>query len=129
MSRKTKLNEKIWEIIVRGGVRDGYAISDACAMANVGRSTFYKWLEKYPDLNKAIVEATDLQWKYASWKIKNGYRGYNRPHLVRLSKDYQSPNNVPFEIPPVESKTDSKILDGVSDDDALWLAKSIENAY
>ena len=29
-------------------------------------STFYKWLTDFPDFNKAVVEATDLQWKYTS---------------------------------------------------------------
>lgn len=125
MSRKMKLNEKIWQIIV-GGVRDGYTITDACAMANVGRSTYYKWISKYPDFNKAIVEATDLQWKYAYWRVRNGYRGYERPHLVRPSKYYRSPGNLPFEIPPIEQNIFPKEIDS---DDASWLAKSIENAY
>lgn len=127
MSRKMKLTEQIWEIIV-GGVRDGYTITDACAMANVGRSTFYKWLEKYPDFNKAIVEATDLQWKYAYWRVRNGYRGYKRPHLVRPSKDYQSPGNVPFEIPSVESNTIDNVLNP-NNDESLWWKLSMDNAY
>ena len=125
MSRKLKLTETTWAIIVRG-VRDGYTISDACAMANVGRSTYYKWLAKFPDLNKAIVEATDLQWKYANWRVKNCYRGYERPHLNRPSKYYQSPDNVPFSIPPVEGDTESVNPDS---DEALWEKWSIENAY
>lgn len=127
MSRKMKLTEQIWEIIV-GGVRDGYTITDACAMANVSRSTFYKWLEKYPDFNKAIVEATDLQWKYAYWRVRNGYRGYKRPRLVRPSKDYQSPGNVPFKIPSVESNTINSVLNP-NNDESLWWKLSMDNAY
>ena len=125
MSRKSGLTERVWQTIV-GGIRDGYTITDACAMANVSRSAFYKWLTDFPDFNKAVVEATDLQWKYANWRIRHGYRGYERHHLNRPSKAYQSPNNVPFDIPPVESEVPPVDLD---EDEALWEKWSWENAY
>ena len=89
-------------------------------------STFYKWLTDFPDFNKAVVEATDLQWKYTNWRIRHGYRGYERHNLNRPSKAYQSPNNVPFNIPPVESEVPPVDPD---DDEALWEKWSWENVY
>ena len=97
MSRKTKLTKNRWEILTNA-VKYGYTISDACEMAHIGRSTYYKWLSDYPDLNKVIVEATDLQWKYADWRSRYDYRGYERRNLNRPSLSYSSPNNLPFDI-------------------------------
>lgn len=101
MSRKIKLTKERTQIIV-GAIRDGYTITDACEMACIGRGTYYKWLEEFPDFNKAVVEATDLQWKYATWRVRHGYRGYERRHLNRPPVNYKSPNNIPFTIRPVE---------------------------
>lgn len=101
MARKIKLTEKRAQIIV-GAIRDGYTITDVCEMACIGRSTYYKWLEEFPDFNKAVVEATDLQWKYATWRVRHGYRGYERHHLNRPSVNYKSLNNMPFAMPPAE---------------------------
>ncbi|MBR2543600.1 hypothetical protein IKF03_03360 [Candidatus Saccharibacteria bacterium] len=128
MSKKTKLTKKTWEIIVNG-VLEGCTITDVCELACIGRSTYYKWLSDYPDFNKAVVEATDLQWKYASWRVKHGCRRYRRRRLNRPSKSYQSPGNVPFAIPAVEPDPTRAMLDELSDDDALWLIQSINNAY
>lgn len=95
-------------------------------MVNVSRSAFYEWLTGFPDFNKAVVEVTDLQWKYANWRIRRDYRGYERHHLNRLSKAYHSPDNVPFDIPPVESEMPPVNLDN---NEALWEKWSWENAY
>lgn len=46
---------------------------------------------------KAVVEATDLQWKYAEQLVRSGYRGYTR-RLNRPSVNYQSLGNIPFEM-------------------------------
>ena len=122
MSNRTKFTKERWGTVV-GTIRDGYTLTDACQMAGIGRSTVYKWLKIYPDLNKAIVEATDLQWKYTSYQMRRNYRGYKR-NLVRPSKYYQSPNNVPFKIPPIESKDDNKVLE-----ENKWWLESMRNAY
>lgn len=123
MGRKTKFTQERTEIIL-GLIRDGYSIVDACRGADVARSTFYKWLDEYPDLNKAVCEATDLQWKYAPYLVRRRKpRGYNR-HLNRPSANYQSPNNLPFTMPDIDN---GKSLDEVYED---WLrTESIENAY
>lgn len=97
MSRKLKLTKERMQIIVEG-IRNGFTITDVCDMAHIGRSTYYKWLGEFPDFNKAIVEATDLQWKYIDWQMQKYYRGYTRSRLNRPSKYYQSPNNLPFDI-------------------------------
>ena len=128
MSKKSKLTAERWKIIT-GGIRDGYTVSDACKMACIGRSTYYKWLDEFPDFNKAIVEATDLQWKYADYMVRHGgYRGYKR-HLNRPSPAYQSPNNVPFEIPSVEPEAGETRLVDLESDEELWWKWSRENAY
>lgn len=123
MSRKTKFTKERAEIIL-GLIRDGYSITDACRGAGIARSTLYKWLGEYPDLNKAMCEATDLQWKYASYLVRRRRpRGYNR-HLNRPSADYQSPNNLPFPIPDVDN---NKSLDEI--DEKWWQTESVRNAY
>lgn len=123
MSRKTKFTKERAEIIL-GLIRDGYSITDACRGASIARSTLYKWLGEYPDLNKAMCEATDLQWKYASYLVRRRRpRGYNR-HLNRPSADYQSPNNLPFTMPDLDS---GRPFDEIYGD---WMhAESINNAY
>lgn len=98
MGKRSKLTEKRMEIILEC-IRSGYTIVDTCKKARIGRSTYYKWLEEFPDFNKAMVEATDLQWKYATWRPKYHYRSYERNHLNRPSQYFQSPNNLPFKMP------------------------------
>lgn len=122
MSRKTKFTKERAEIIL-GLIRDGYSITDACRGASIARSTLYKWLGEYPDLNKAMCEATDLQWKYASYLVRRRHpRGYNR-QLNRPSADYQSPNNLPFTMPDLD---DGKSFDETYED---WLrTESVDNA-
>lgn len=123
MSRKTKFTKERAEIVL-GLVRDGYSVTDACSGANIARSTFYKWLSEYPDFNKAVCEATDLQWKYASQLVrKRRPRGYNR-RLNRPSANYQSPNNLPFEMPDIDRK---QALNEAYEE--WWMRNSIENAY
>ena len=123
MSRKTKFTKERVEIIL-GLIRDGYSVTDACRGASIARSTLYKWLGEYPDLNKAMCEATDLQWKYASHLVRRRRpRGYNR-QLNRPSIDYQSPNNLPFPIPDVNN---NKSLDEI--DEKWWQTESVRNAY
>lgn len=123
MSRKTKFTKERAEIVL-GLVRDGYSVTDACRGANIARSTFYKWLSEYPDFNKAVCEATDLQWKYTSQLVrKRRPRGYNR-RLNRPSANYQSPNNLPFEMPNIDRK---QALDETYEE--WWMRNSIENAY
>lgn len=123
MSRKTKFTKERAEIIL-GLVRDGYSVTDACCGASIARSTLYKWLGEYPDFNKAMCEATDLQWKYASYLVrKRRPRAYNR-HLNRPSADYQSPNNLPFTMPDIDN---GKSFDEIYGD---WLrTESVDNAH
>lgn len=87
--------------IIVEGVKQGFTITDVCRAAGIGRSTFYKWLGDFPDFNKAVVEATDLQWKYVDWEMLKHYRGYTRRDLIRPSQYFQSPHNLPFEVPEV----------------------------
>lgn len=122
MSNRTKFTKERWQILI-DATKKGYTITDACRMAGIGRSTLYKWLKIYPDLNRAFVEATDLQWKYASHKIHHNYRGYKR-NLIRPSKYYESPNNVPFDIPAIDSEMDENI----SEENQWWI-ESMKNAY
>lgn len=96
MSRKTKFTPEVTERILVL-IRDGYTVSDACRGALISTDTFYRWCDKYPDFHKAVVEATDLQWKYAERLVRSGYRGYTR-RLNRPSVNYQSPGNMPFGI-------------------------------
>ena len=85
---------------------------------------YYKWLGEYPDLNKAVCEATDLQWKYAYDIVrKRKKRGYNRK-LNRPSENYQSPNNLPFTMPSVDS---GKSVDEIYEE--WWRTESVRNAY
>lgn len=97
-------------------IRNGYSVVDACRGADIGRSTYYKWLSDFPDFNKAVCEATDSQWKYAFQMVQRRKpRSYNR-HLNRPSSNYQSPNNLPFTMPDI-------------DDNTQWLAESMKDAY
>ena len=123
MSRKTKFTRERTEIIL-GLIREGYSITDACRSVGIGRSTYYKWLDEYPDLNKAVCEDTDLQWRYAYDMVRRRKkRGYNR-RLNRPAKDYQSPNNLPFTMPNVDS---GKSVDEIYEE---WLrTESVKNAY
>jgi len=123
MSRKTKFTKERTEIIL-GLIRDGYSVVDACRSVGIGRSTYYKWLGEYPDLNKAVCEATDLQWKYAYDVVRrHKKRGYSRK-LNRPAKDYRSPNNLPFPMPDIDN---GKPIDEFYDN---WLhTESIRNAY
>lgn len=124
MSKKmTKFTKERVEIVLEL-IRDGYFVVDACRGANIGRSTYYKWLSDFPDFNKAVCEATDLQWKYASQMVRRRRpRGYNR-HLNRPSANYQSPNNLPFTMPDVDRK---QAVDDVYEE--WWARESFENAY
>ena len=63
MARKTKFTKERIEIFL-GLIKEGYSVTDSCRGIGIARSTFYKWTDEYPDLNKAVCEATDLQWKY-----------------------------------------------------------------
>lgn len=96
MSRKSKFTPEVTERILTL-IRDGFTVSDACRGALISTDTFYRWCGKYPDFHKAVVEATDFQWKYAEQLVRSGYRGYTR-RLNRPSVDYRSPGNVEFEI-------------------------------
>ena len=123
MSRKTKFTKERAEIILEL-IRDGYSVTDACRGASIARSTLYKWLGEYPDLNKAMCEATDLQWKYAYDVVRRRRkRGYSRK-LNRPAKDYRSPNNLLFPMPDIDN---GKSVDEIYDN---WLrTESIRNAY
>ncbi len=96
MSRKTKFTPEVTKRILVL-IRDGYTMSDACRGARISTDTFYRWCDKYPDFHKAVVEATDLQWKYAEQLVRSGYRGYIR-RLNRPSVNYQSPENMGFKV-------------------------------
>lgn len=97
MSRKTKFTKDRIEIFLEM-IKEGYSVTDSCKGIGIARSTFYKWTDEYPDLNKAVCEATDLQWKYGYEIVrKRQKRGYDR-RLNRPSVNYQSPGNMPFEI-------------------------------
>lgn len=96
MSRKSKFTPEVTERVLTL-IRDGYTVSDACRGALISTDTFYRWCDKYPDFHKAVVEATDFQWKYAEQLVRSGYRSYTR-RLNRPSAGYQSPGNVPFEL-------------------------------
>lgn len=97
MSRKTKFTQERIEVFLEM-IKSGYSVTDSCRSIGIARSTFYKWTGEYPDLNKAVCEATGLQWKYA-YEItrRRRKRGYQR-RLNRPSASYQSPGNMPFEI-------------------------------
>ena len=97
MCRKTKFTKERIEIFL-GLIKEGYSVTDSCRGIGVARSTYYKWTDEYPDLNKAVCEATDLQWKYGYDVLRRRKkRGYTR-RLNRPSENYQSPGNMPFEI-------------------------------
>lgn len=94
--RKTKFRPEVVERILIL-IRDGYTVTDACRGACISTDTFYRWCDKYPDFHKAVVEATDLQWKYAEQLVRSGYRGYTR-QLNRPAVNYQSLGNMPFDL-------------------------------
>lgn len=96
MSKKSKFTPGVVERILTL-IRDGYTVSDACRGSLISTDTFYRWCDKYPDFHKAVVEATDLQWKYAEHLVRSGCRGYTR-RLNRPSVNYQSPENLLFEV-------------------------------
>lgn len=96
MSRKSKFTREVTERILTL-IRDGYTVSDACRGAHISTDIFYRWCDKYPDFHKAVVEATNLQWKYAEQLVRSGYRGYTR-RLNRPSVNYRSPGDMPFEM-------------------------------
>ena len=100
MTRKTKFTKERIEIFL-GLIKEGYSVTDSCRGIGVARSTYYKWTDEYPDLNKAVCEATDLQWKYGYDVLRRRKkRGYAR-QLNRPSSNYQSPGNMPFELPTI----------------------------
>ena len=90
-------------------------------MAGVTDITISRWRRRYPDFDaafkvqeslptpsvvgatntqtphKAVVEATDLQWKYAEQLVRSGYRSYTR-RLNRPSVNYRSAGNIGFKI-------------------------------
>ena len=97
MCRKTKFTKERIEIFL-GLIKEGYSVTDSCRGIGIARSTYYKWTNEYPDLNKSVCEATDLQWKYGYDVLRRRKkRGYAR-QLNRPSENYQSPGNMPFEI-------------------------------
>ena len=76
------------------------------------------------DRKEAVCKAMDLQWKYASQLVRRRKpRGYNR-RLNRSSANYQSPNNLPFEMPDIDR---DQSLDEAYEE--WWMRDSIENAY
>ena len=81
--------------------RGGYSVTDSCRGIGIARSTYYKWTDEYPDLNKAVCEATDLQWKYGYDVLRRRKKRDYARQLNRPSVNYQSPGNMPFEIPIV----------------------------
>ncbi len=96
MSRKSKFTREVTERILTL-IRDGYTVSDACRGAHISADIFYRWCDKYPDFHRAVVKATDLQWKYAEQLVRSGYRGYTR-RLNRPSVNYRSPGDMLFEM-------------------------------
>ena len=52
-------------------VSQGMAVYQACKLANIDQSTFWKWRQKYPDLMESVLTT---MVKYRAWQYTNDQR-------------------------------------------------------
>jgi transposase len=83
-----KQRKKEKEILVLESLRKGLSISAACAAAQVGRTTWYRWVEADPTLEERAEEALSVvesrllalieehavkQWQAAAWILERRF--------------------------------------------------------
>lgn len=57
MGRPTKYNKKIAEKICSLIATDTYTVSEVCRMVKISASTYFDWLNKFPDFSDSIKKA------------------------------------------------------------------------
>ena len=45
---------------LEGWARDGYSAEDIAARMGIGRSTFYKWRKRYPQIDQAVRKGREI---------------------------------------------------------------------
>ena len=46
--------------LLEGWARDGYSAEDIAARMGIGRSTFYKWRKRYPQIDQAVRKGREI---------------------------------------------------------------------
>ncbi|MGI6048869.1 MAG: phBC6A51 family helix-turn-helix protein [Petrimonas sp.] len=76
MKYSKKIRDEIYNLIAS----DSYTITEICSIVGISRNTYYDWLQKYPEFEKAISDAEDDYKELIKVEAKKS--------LVKLIKGY-----------------------------------------
>jgi hypothetical protein len=109
-----KQRKKDKELLVLEALRKGLSISAACAAAQVGRTTWYRWVEADPTLEERAEEALSAvetrllgiieehavkQWQAAAWILERRFpKRWSLRDSAITRDDDRSSNNEPQKI-------------------------------
>jgi transposase-like protein len=113
MGRPTKYKPKIAEQICALIEADTYTVAEICRMVKISRSTYFDWLNKFPDFSDAIKKAEEARTAFfvaeAKKSLLKKVQGYTvqEKHITTVGSGKFDANGK--EIPKIkEQKTVDK---------------------
>jgi DNA invertase Pin-like site-specific DNA recombinase len=83
--RKRVKNKKQKEFLKIFGDKDlYYSVRESCKKAKIGKSTFYRWLKKYPGFKKQVDKIKEIKKNDPFIQIKKG----NPRACIKFLKKY-----------------------------------------
>jgi hypothetical protein len=94
-------------------------VTSACKIADVGRSTFYEWLEKDPEFKKAVDDISDIALDFAESKLHEQIKekntaatifylktkGKRRGYIEKTEQDVKIQSEQPL-FPPLNDESE-----------------------
>ena len=89
--RRPKYNSDICAKVLMY-IEEGRTVKDVCRLCGIRDMTLGRWRKRFPDFNKAYIDAVGRQWRNAENLKNEGIRTYQRKAEVLHKKEEETRN-------------------------------------